>query len=79
MADTHRGHGDDDPVEGIGDGGVLCVFLLPLDKVGEAGEQEAEDADEEDQEAELLVAVLQGIRYWLKSGWVAGQLQDPDF
>ena len=54
------GHGDHHPVEGRGDGGEPGV-LLDLDEVGEAGEDEATDADQEDQKAELLVAVLESV------------------
>ena len=54
------GHGDHDPVEGGGDGGVLSVRLLSLYEVAEGGEEEAGDADEENEQAELLVTVLQG-------------------
>ena len=57
---THSGHGDHHPVEGRGDGGEPGV-LLDLDEVGEAGEDEATDADQEDQKAELLVAVLESV------------------
>ena len=53
-------HGDHHPVEGRGDGGEPGV-LLDLDEVGEAGEDEAADADQEDQESELLVAVLESV------------------
>ena len=56
---AHRGHGDHHPVERVGDGGVLGVHLLPLDEVAEGREEEARDADEQDQEPELLVAVPQ--------------------
>ena len=56
----HCGHGDHHPVERVGDGGVLCVLLLPLDEVAERGEEQARDADEQDQQTELLVTVLQG-------------------
>ena len=58
--DKHRGHGDDNPVEGSGDGGEPGV-LLDLDEIGEAGEDEAADADQEDKESELLVAVLESV------------------
>ena len=37
--DKHRGHGDDDPVEGGGDGGEAGV-LLDLDEEAEAGHEE---------------------------------------
>ena len=56
----HGGHRDDDPVEGVGDGRVLGLLLLPLDEVAQGGEEEAGDADEENEQAELLVTVLQG-------------------
>ena len=62
VAVTHGGHRDHDPVEGVGDGGVLGLLLLSLDEVAEGGEEEASDADEEDEQAELLVAVLQRER-----------------
>jgi hypothetical protein len=55
------GHGDDDPVEGGGDGGEARVLVL-LYEVGQAAEDQARDADEEDEEAKLLVAVLQRVR-----------------
>ena len=37
--DKHRGHGDDDPVEGGGDGGEAGV-LLDLDEEAEAGHED---------------------------------------
>ncbi len=55
------GHGDDDPVEGGGDGGEARVLVL-LYEIGEAAEDEAGDADEEDKETQLLVAVLERVR-----------------
>ena len=54
------GHGDHHPVEGRGDGGEPGV-LLNLNEVGEAGKDEAADADQEDQEPEFLVAVLKRV------------------
>ena len=59
VAVADGGHGDHHPVEGVGDGRVLGLVLLPLDEVAQGGEEEASDADEEDEQAELLVAVLQ--------------------
>ena len=94
------GHGDDHPVEGVGDGVVLRLLLLSLDEVAQRGEEEAGDADEENleeeeeeveeeemeeeeveeeeveeeghQQAELLVAVLQGEGDGLEAGGVPG-------
>ena len=54
------GHRDHHPVEGRGDRGEPGV-LLDLDEVGQAGEDEAADADQEDQEPEFLVAVLKRV------------------
>ena len=66
----HGGHRDDDPVEGVGDGRVLGLLLLSLDEVAEGGEEEAGDADEEDKQSQLLVAVLQRERNRLQSSRV---------
>jgi hypothetical protein len=55
------GHGDDDPVEGGGDGSEARVLVL-LYEIGEAAEDEPGDADEEDKETQLLVAVLERVR-----------------
>ena len=60
VAVADGGHGDHHPVEGVGDGRVLRLLLLPLDEVAQGGEEEAGDADEENEQAELLVTVLQG-------------------
>ena len=60
VAVADGGHGDHHPVEGVGDGRVLGLLLLPLDEVAQGGEEEAGDADEENEQAELLVTVLQG-------------------
>ena len=38
-----------------------ALVLVYLDEVGKAGEDEAADADEEDQEPQLLVAVLERV------------------
>ena len=54
------GHGDNDPVEGGGDGGEARVLVL-LNEVGQAAEDQPRDADQEDEEAQLLVAVLQRV------------------
>ena len=53
-------HRDHHPVEGRGYRGEPGV-LLDLDEVGQAGEDEAADADQEDQEPEFLVAVLKRV------------------
>ena len=73
---AHCGHGDHHPVERVGDGGVLRVLLLPLDEVAERGEEQARDTDEEDQQTELLVTVLQGKGYGLKSSRVSCQFEN---
>ena len=70
------GHGDDDPVESVGDGGVLGVLLLPLDEVAEGGEEEPGDADEEDQQPKLLVTVLEGEGDGLETSGMSGGHRD---
>ena len=45
-SDKHRGHGDDDPVEGGGDGGEAGV-LLDLDEEAETGQDEDYDNNAE--------------------------------
>ena len=57
---ANGGHGDNDPVEGGGDGGEARVLVL-LNEVGQAAEDQPRDADQEDEEAQLLVAVLQRV------------------
>ena len=68
VAVADGGHGDHHPVEGVGDGRVLRLLLLPLDEVAQGGEEEAGDADEENEKAELLVTVLQGEGNRLQTG-----------
>ena len=53
---------------------VLHVLLC---KVDEAGEYEKGDHDEEEEEAELLVSLLQGEQEGLESSEVPDQLVDP--
>ncbi len=53
-----------------------CVLLVLLCKVAEAGKDEDAHGQEEHEEAELLVAVLQGEGDGLEAGGVARQLED---
>ena len=72
---SNGGHGDHHPVECSRYGGEARILHLCLDEVGKTGEDEAADADEKDEESELLVAVLECVGDGLKAGRVSGQLQ----
>ena len=56
----HGRHGHHHPVD-PGRYGGQAWGGSDLDEVGEGGKDEAADGDEEDEEAELLHAVLQGV------------------
>ena len=63
-----RGHGDDGPVEGRGEGDELVGVGVLLHDEGEPGEDEHAHDDDQGQEAELLVAGLGG--HWLHGRWL---------
>ena len=52
------------------------VNCFLTNEVAEGGEEEPSNADEEEEQAELLVAVPQGEQHGLETRGVAGQLQD---
>ena len=72
---THRGHRHHHPVDPSGDGGEAGGGA-DLNEVGEGGEYQAADGDEEDEQPELLHAVLQGVGDGLQAGGVARQLEN---
>ena len=67
---AHRGHRDDRPPEGRGDGSKAGVLLVFLREVAERGEDEDPHGEEQHQQAQLLVAVLQSEGYRLKPSGV---------
>ena len=67
---THRGHRHHHPVDPSRDGGEAGGGA-DLNEVGEGGEYQAADGDEEDEQPELLHAVLQGVGDGLQAGGVA--------
>ena len=73
---AHGGHGDDAVVDGRGDGGEARL-LVQLYVVAETADDETGDAHEEDEQPELLVAVLEGVGDGLETRGVPGQLQHP--
>ena len=60
VAVAHSGHGDGRPPEGVRDALELFPVPLALCKEGETGEDEDAHRDEHEQQAELLVGVLDG-------------------
>ena len=64
---AHRGHGDDRPPEGGGDGGEPRVLLVLLGKVTEGGEDENTHGQEQHQQAEFFVTILQCEGYGLEA------------
>lgn len=75
---AHRSHGDDCPPESLGDGAEGSALLVLLGKVHETGEDEDAHGQEEHEEAEFLVAVLEGVTQTLETCRVSGQLEDPE-
>ena len=76
VAVTDGGHGDDGPPEGGRNAGEPGGRLVLLGKVAEAGKDEDAHGQEEHEQAQLLVAVLQGEGDRLEAGRVASQLED---
>ena len=76
VAVAHSGHGDGRPPEGVRDALELIPVPLALCKEGETGEDEDAHGEEEHEEAELLVAVLEGEGDGLEPGGVSRQLKD---
>ena len=75
VAIANSGHCDHHPVKGRRDGSESGVFFY-LNEVAEAGEDEAADTDKEDEETELLVALLECVDNSLESRRVSRQLED---
>ncbi len=71
-------HRDDGPPERLRDGPEGCVVLVLLGKVDERRENEDAHAEEEEQEAHLLVGVLERVSQGLEAGRVPGQFEDPE-
>jgi hypothetical protein len=55
---------------------MTCILFILLCKVAETRKDEDPHGEEEHEEAQLLVAVLQGEGDGLEPGGVAGQLED---
>ena len=76
---AHRGHGDGGPPEGGGDAGELGGVLVLLGEEDQAGEDHDAHGQEEDEQAQLVVAPPQCEAQGLQARGVAGQLQDPQY
>ena len=70
---SNRGDGEQSPPEGVD---VAPVLLLLLREVDKRGEGEHGHGDEHDQQAELLVGLLEGAEERLESGKVSNELED---
>ena len=74
---SHRGHGDDGPPVGVEhrlEGGLLVLLLKDVD---EGGEHDGAHAEEEEEEAELLVVGPHCVAEGLQPRRMTGQLEDP--
>jgi len=70
---SNRGDGEKSPPEGVD---VAPVLLFLLGKVDERGEGEHGHGDEHDQQAELLVSLLESAEERLEPSKVSHQLED---
>ena len=77
VAIADGGHGDGGPPERVRDADELLPVVLTLGEEGEAGEDENAHRDEHEQQAELLVRVLDGEAQTLESCGMSCQLEDP--
>jgi len=70
-------HGDSGPPERCGDATEQLLVVLLLGEVGEAGEDEDANGEEHHEQAELLVAPVEGVAEGLEPSGMTSQLQDP--
>ena len=57
---------------------VIAIRDLLLSEVDEAGVGEDGHGDDDEEEAELLVGLLEGVEQGLEAGKVSDQLEDPE-